>query len=151
MDVRFILAVAAGGALGALARRGLNEWLPGAGGTHGWPWATFAANLVGAAVLGVLLAAVAHLPARMVLLRPFLGAGFCGALTTFSTLQLELIRLGRDGHVGLAAAYVGASLAGGLALAAIGWQALAPARARGTGPGAGGASAASGTGPGAGA
>ena len=65
--------------------------------------------------------------------------------------QLELIRLGRDGHAGLATAYVGASLAGGLALAAIGWKALAPARARDTGPGAGGASASAGTGPGAGA
>lgn len=129
LDPRFALAIVLGGALGAVARRGLIVALPLDG--HGWPWATFVANLAGTAVLGLLLAAAQHLPARAILLRPFLGAGFCGALTTFSTLQLELIRLGRNGHAALAVGYVAASLAGGLALAAIGWQAIAQARTRG--------------------
>lgn len=70
------------------------------------------------------------LPARTTLLRPFLAAGFCGALTTFSTLQVELIRLGQHGHAGLAAAYLAASLGGGLLLAATGWHALTPVRRR---------------------
>ena len=126
--------MAVGGALGAVARRGLLVALPFDG--HGWPWATFAANLAGTAVLGLLLAAAQHLPARAILLRPFLGAGFCGALTTFSALQLELIRLGQDGHVALAASYAAASLVGGLALAAIGWQAIARTRTRGGAPAA---------------
>lgn len=129
VDPRVALAVALGGALGAVARHGLLVALPFDG--HGWPWATFAANLAGTAVLGLLLAAAQHLPARAILLQPFLGAGFCGALTTFSALQLELIRLGRDGHAALAVAYAAASLVGGLALAAIGWQAIARARTRG--------------------
>lgn len=133
IDPRVALAVVLGGALGAVARRGLLVALPVSG--HGWPWATFAANLAGTAVLGLLLAVAGHLPARAVLLRPFLGAGFCGALTTFSALQLELIRLGRDGHAGLAAGYAAASLAGGLALAAIGWHTIAQAHARGGGRG----------------
>jgi len=132
IDPRVALAIVAGGALGAVARRGLVEALPFDG--HGWPWATFAANLLGTGVLGLLLAAAQHLPPRADLLRPFLGAGFCGALTTFSALQLELIRLGRDGHAAQAAAYAAASLAGGLALAAIGWQAIVRARARGDTP-----------------
>ena len=131
MDVRIVLAVAAGGALGALARRGLALELPTSG---GWPWATFTANLAGTALLGLLLAALTHLPARAALLRPFLGAGFCGALTTFSTLQMELIRLGRDGQAGIAAGYLAASLAGGLVLAAIGWRALARVRRHGRQP-----------------
>lgn len=46
-----------------------------------------------------------------------LGAGLCGGLTTFSTLQVEAIELARDGHPGLAAAYLAASVGGGLALA----------------------------------
>ena len=46
--------------------------------------------------------------------RPLLGTGFCGALTTFSTLQIEIIRLGRDGHEGLAGSYLAASLVAGL-------------------------------------
>jgi CrcB protein len=129
VDPRVALAIVLGGALGAVARHGLLEALPFAG--HSWPWATFAANLAGTAVLGLLLAAAQHLPVRAILLRPFLGAGFCGALTTFSAFQLELIRLGRNGHAALAAGYAGASLAGGLALAAIGWHAIARARARG--------------------
>jgi fluoride exporter len=47
--------------------------------------------------------------------RPFIGTGVCGALTTFSTMQLELVRM----PVGLAAAYAGTSIAAGfLAVAA---------------------------------
>ena len=120
--------VALGGALGALARRGLSVEWPADG--RSWPWATFAANLIGTAILGLLLASVAHLPPRAVLLRPFVGAGFCGALTTFSTLQVELIRLGQHGHVGLAVAYLAGSLGGGLLLAATGWHALTSLRTR---------------------
>ena len=134
VDPRVALAVVLGGALGAIARRGLAEALPFGG--HGWPWGTFAANLAGTAVLGLLLAAAHHLPRQALLLRPFLGAGFCGALTTFSALQLELIRLGRAGHAALAVGYVAASLAGGLALAAIGWHAIARARPRSDAPSA---------------
>lgn len=132
IDVRVGLAVCAGGALGALARHGLAEWLPAGGHDGSWPWGTFAANALGTAVLGLLLAAVPHLPPRRALVRPLLGAGFCGALTTFSTLQVELIRLARDGHAGLAAGYGAASLAAGLALAAIGWRAFSAVRGRQT-------------------
>jgi CrcB protein len=50
-------------------------------------------------------------------LRFLVGTGFCGALTTFSTFQVETIRLARDGHVGVAAGYAAASLAAGMAVA----------------------------------
>jgi len=52
--------------------------------------------------------------------RPFVGTGFCGALTTFSTFQVQLVELGDDGHVALAAAYLAVSVAVGLAAATAG-------------------------------
>jgi len=105
--IREPVAVFAGGCLGALARVGLAEALPpGAG---GWPWGTFVANLVGAFVLGW-VAAVLHRGRR----RAFLATGVCGALTTFSGFQLELLELLDRGRVGVAAIYAGLSLLLGL-------------------------------------
>jgi fluoride ion exporter CrcB/FEX len=49
--------------------------------------------------------------------RPLLGTGFCGALTTFSTFQVETIRLARDGHALLAFSYATVSMAAGMAVA----------------------------------
>jgi CrcB protein len=47
--------------------------------------------------------------------RPLLGTGICGALTTFSTLQIEVLKMLDDGRAGLAVGYVAASLAAGFA------------------------------------
>ncbi|HEX2391465.1 MAG TPA: fluoride efflux transporter CrcB [Solirubrobacterales bacterium] len=113
LDPRELLAIYAGGVVGALARVGLEEAAPH--GVGSWPWATFAANMVGALLLGYF---VTRLQERLPLSsypRPFLGTGLCGALTTFSTLQLELFDMLDGGHPGLAAAYAAASLAGGFA------------------------------------
>jgi fluoride exporter len=104
-------AVMAGGAVGTLARAGLAEALPVHPGA--WPWATFAANIAGTLILGWVVVARARW-------RPLAGTGFCGALTTFSTLQVQLVELGDDGHVPLAAAYLAVSVACGLAAAAAG-------------------------------
>jgi CrcB protein len=101
------VAVFAGGCVGALARAGLAEALPpGAG---GWPWGTFVANLAGAFVLGW-VAAILHRGRR----RAFLATGFCGALTTFSTFQLELFELLDRDRVAVAAGYAAASVVLGL-------------------------------------
>jgi CrcB protein len=94
--------------LGALARAALGELLPHSAGT--WPWATFAVNVAGAALLGaVLVRAPVHGPTR-----PFLAGGLCGALTTFSGLQLELLELLDHGRVELAALYASATVTAGL-------------------------------------
>src|SRR4051794_14883819 len=77
------LVIAAGGALGSLARWGLNEALPQEGGR--FPWATFAENVGGCLVLGVLMVFLLDVwrPTRYG--RPFLAIGVLGGFTTFST------------------------------------------------------------------
>jgi len=107
-DRRELGAIFLGGALGALLRAGVLEAF-GAG-APGWPWATFVVNVVGAFLLG---AFVATLP-PVTRYRPLLTTGFCGALTTFSTLQLELLTMLEDGRVGIAAGYLAGSVVAGL-------------------------------------
>ena len=109
-----LIAVAAGGVLGAYLRLGIAHAFPA--GDGGWPWATLAANLLGTGVLAVVAVLVPRLLHRHPHLGPLWGTGFCGALTTFSTVQVEVVRLSRDGHVPLAAAYYGVSIALGLAV-----------------------------------
>jgi CrcB protein len=116
-DLRRLAAIYAGGVLGALARVGLAEAAP-----HGpgeWPWATFAVNMVGALLLGLFFARLRDHPEDS-LAHPFLTIGICGTLTTFSAIQLELFELVEAGHLGLAAAYVGATLAAGYAFVRLG-------------------------------
>jgi CrcB protein len=117
VDARELAAVFCGGFLGAVARAELAEALPARPGT--WPWATFAVNVAGAFVLGW---AVTRLQERLPLSayrRPLLGTGFCGGLTTFSTMQVELLGMLDRRAVGLALAYAGASLAAGAVAVAV--------------------------------
>jgi fluoride exporter len=116
-ELRRLLAIFAGGTIGALARVGLAEALPHA--PDGWPWATFAVNMAGALLLGYFVASLRDHPEESVA-HPFLTTGVCGTLTTFSTLQLELFEMVDGGHLGLAAAYVAATLAAGYAFVRIG-------------------------------
>ena len=112
-DPRKLLAIYAGGVVGALLRVGLTE--AAATGPGQWPWATFAANMAGALLLGWFFALFReHSEER--LHHPFLGIGICGTLTTFSTVQLELYEMVDGGHLGLAAAYCAATIAGGYVL-----------------------------------
>jgi CrcB protein len=76
-----------------------------------WPWATFAVNVAGAFLLGYLATRLQERLPLSAYRRPLLGTGFCGALTTFSTMQLELVRMIDADRYGLAAAYLLVSLA----------------------------------------
>ena len=113
IDARGLLAIAVGGAIGALARAGLAEAVPADDGR--WPWATFAVNIAGAALLGYFVTRLQERLPLSAYRRAFLGTGLCGALTTFSTMQVELLEMLDSGRYGLAAAYVGASVATGFA------------------------------------
>lgn len=80
----------------------------------GWPWATLVVNVAGALVLGYVITRVetGREPFRHA--GRLLGTGFCAALTTFSTLQLELLEMFDEARYGLAAAYALVSVAAGL-------------------------------------
>lgn len=108
-----LAAVFAGGAVGALCRALLGEAYPTA--APSWPWVTFAVNLMGAFLLGYF---ATRLQERLPLSgyrRPLLGAGLCGGLTTFSTMQVELLEMIDTRNYGLAVGYASASVAGGYA------------------------------------
>jgi len=105
-----LAAVGLGGAVGALGRVGLEQAWPSAVGS--WPWATFAVNILGAFLLGSLLTGLRHGPVSIPTYR-LLGTGFCGALTTFSTMQIELLQMLDRSRYELAIGYVGASVVGG--------------------------------------
>ena len=114
-------AVAAGGAIGSLARWGMASWL----GTDGFSTGTFVTNLVGSFALGVVLVAGEALGHRQPhhrqqlhvrLWRPFMATGVLGGFTTFSTLAVEVNRT----DASTAVVYLGVSLFWGLTCYAMG-------------------------------
>jgi len=122
IDVRLqpavLLCVAAGGAVGALARYGVTRvvHVP----TDGFPRATFAINVVGAFVLSWFLTVVHRRRLQPRLLRPLFAIGFLGAFTTFSTMAVETVTLVKDHHAVLGVSYLVVSIAAGLLTAALG-------------------------------
>jgi CrcB protein len=111
-DRRELAAVFAGGAIGTLARAGL-EALAAPDSGH-WPWPTFIVNIVGAFLLGYFVTRLLERLPTSSYRRPLLGTGFCGGLTTFSTMQVETIKMIEHRHYGLAVGYTLASIALGL-------------------------------------
>ena len=121
-DGRELVAVFAGGAVGSLCRALLAEAYPTM--APSWPWVTFAVNLSGAFLLGYFAVRLRErLPVSMYR-RPLLGTGFCGAFTTFSTMQVELLRMLDTGDAGLAAAYALVSVVAGLSAVELGTAAV---------------------------
>ena len=109
-------AIMLGGAAGALARAGVAEALVHEAGQL--PWSTFLVNLAGTILLAWMTTRLTEMVAPTRFWRFLLGTGFCGALTTFSTFQVETIRLARDSGAALAGSYALASLGAGMVLAA---------------------------------
>jgi CrcB protein len=112
-DPRELAAIFAGGMVGALARAGLGKAFPVHPGA--WPWTTLLVNVAGAFALGVFATRLGERLPPSAYRRPLLGTGFCGALTTFSTMQIELLNLLDARAYGEAAGYLAVSVVLGYA------------------------------------
>lgn len=119
-----LLAIAAGGALGSLARWALTETFRHAGGQVAW--GTWLENVTGSFLLGVLMVFVLDIWPTTRYVRPFLGVGVLGGYTTFSTYMLDTRGLLASGHIPAAFGYLfGTLLIGLLAV----WAGILSARA----------------------
>lgn len=111
-DYRELAAIFAGGALGSLARAGLATLaVPD---PARWPWPTFVVNIVGAFLVGYFTTRLLERLPLSSYRRPLLGTGLCGGLTTFSTMQVETVRMIEHGHWVLATSYTLVSIVLGL-------------------------------------
>ena len=110
-----IILVMSGGAIGAALRYGLSRAQPIS--AAGWPWPTFAANVLGGLCMGVLAMWVMRGDNSAEPLRLFLGVGVLGGFTTFSAFSLEMAQMVQRGQIGMAAIYAIVSVI--LALGAI--------------------------------
>lgn len=99
------LSVAAGGALGAVLRHGVNIASAATWGTS-FPFATMIVNILGSLILGVLTAIFAHYYNPSPEVKAFLVTGLLGAFTTFSTLSLDTITLFERGQYEYMALYI---------------------------------------------
>jgi fluoride exporter len=99
-DSRELAAIFVGGALGTVARAVL-ETLAAPDPVR-LPWPTFTVNIVGAFLLGYFTTRLLERLPLSSYRRPLLGTGLCGGLTTFSTMQVEIIKMLEHHHYGLA-------------------------------------------------
>lgn len=109
-----VLLVGCGSFFGGAARYLVAKALPTGGGA-GFPWGTFAVNVAGCFLLGLVAGAAGRSGGLDPRLRLLLATGFCGGFTTFSTFMDENAALLRTGHFPLLALYLAASLALGFA------------------------------------
>ncbi len=110
-----VLAVVAGGAVGALLRYGISGWVTQLSRQSPMPWGTLTVNVIGSGLLGLLMGLVVG--GRLIVppaARLFLGVGLLGALTTFSTFSYEALEAVRLGDWRVALASVGANVVLGL-------------------------------------
>jgi len=114
--LRRLALVFSGGCVGGLLRYAVTRaWsTPG----NGFPWSTFVVNVAGAFVLGVVVVVATQRRARS--MRLLIGTGFCGALTTFSSVVVAAAHLFAHGHSGTATAYLVLTSVAGIFAAVLG-------------------------------
>jgi CrcB protein len=111
-DGRELAAVFVGGAMGTVARAALETFAAPDPGR--WPWPTFIVNILGAFLLGYFTTRLLERLPVSSYRRPLVGTGLCGGLTTFSTMQVETIKMLEHHHYGLAIGYTAVSIVAGL-------------------------------------
>ena len=102
MEPKMLALVGVGGAIGAVLRYMIGEWIP-----DGFPWGTLTVNLLGSLILGIIVGM--SLSAEMGLL---LGTGIMGAFTTMSAYSVDLVELFENGEYGPATSYLLMTLLG---------------------------------------
>ena len=112
------IAVALGGALGALFRLAVGEWVMAK--VESFPYGTIVVNLIGCLIIGLILGIYMQKPDIPQWLRFFLVVGGLGAFTTFSTFAFEMLQLMMAESYVQAIWYGGLQVIGGLILCWIG-------------------------------
>ncbi|MBX7269365.1 fluoride efflux transporter CrcB [Micromonospora sp. Llam7] len=113
-----LAAIAVGGMVGAVVRHGLAVAFPHPPG--GFPWATFAVNVSGCLLIGVLMVLITEAWQAPRLVRPFLGVGILGGYTTFSTYAVEVQQAVAAGATRTGLLYLAGTLVAALASVRIG-------------------------------
>jgi len=112
MTVSNILLVGFGAAVGGIVRYLTSLFIQSPVGA--FPWATFAVNVIGSFIIGVIVFSYSERSPDESM-RLLLGVGFCGGLTTFSTFSVETLQLFQMQREAIAFTYIGASLVCSLA------------------------------------
>lgn len=107
--MKMLLVIAAGGALGAVARHFVNNQVTAWFG-DGFPWGILAANVAGSFAMGLFVGLLELVWSPSQEVRTFVAVGFLGAFTTFSTFSLQVALLYERGQMALAALYIAASV-----------------------------------------
>ncbi len=110
-----VCLVMIGGALGSAARYGLGRWLNG-----GWPYGTFAANVLGGLLMGLIMGFLLRNPGESERLRLLLATGMLGGFTTFSSFSLETVQMLERRDYVSALLYAGLSVLLSVAAVALG-------------------------------
>ena len=118
IDWTLVGGVAFGGFFGGVVRYEVGLAWPSP--VDAFPWATWSVNTAGAFILGLLLVLVLEVLPPTKYVRAVLATGFCGALTTFSSVATVVDQMLAHGYTRLAAGYVAASVVAGLAAASFG-------------------------------
>lgn len=113
-----LLWVAAGGALGAVARVLLTQAFP----VGRLPWGTLAVNVIGSCAIGWLLARLGGFTPENTRSHAVLVAGFCGGFTTFSTFSWQVVDQLRQGHIWMAVVHATVAVVACVAATGLGWR-----------------------------
>ena len=123
-ELKQIMMVALGGALGSVARYKLGGVVLHHTQTWNFPLSTFFVNVLGCLVIGVLAGLVEHHDLFSMQARLFLFTGLLGGFTTFSAFGYETLFLLRRGLISTSMLYVGLSVLCGLAAVFVGFKAI---------------------------